>query len=200
MTGLIVGGAIAFGAALVVILDRRPLRDLVALAFLLGGVALAQGASGDWLLAAIQLAGFAPAIVIPIYAMIRENGLGSELPRSEYFSVSKLLGTISVVLIFLQLSWMSGSNPVAVLGLAVFFAGAAGAILRRNAFTFVMCVVVMLNGASLAALSGGSGDFQYVLMGAAVVMTWAGLGVVRGVYRTRGTVDLDELDVLRDEA
>lgn len=90
---------------------------------------------------------------------------------------------------------------------SLFAVGAAGAILRRNALTFVMSVELMLNAANIlfVAYAKQYGDpeghvIAILVLAIAVAEAAVGLAILSGVHRTRGTVDLDELDALRDEA
>ncbi len=89
---------------------------------------------------------------------------------------------------------------------ALFGIGAAGAILRRNAITLLMSVELMLNGANIVFVAyakqyGHSGGqvYAFFIMAIAAAEAAVGLAILIGVFRTRQTIELDELDALRDE-
>lgn len=85
---------------------------------------------------------------------------------------------------------------------ALFFTGAAGVLVRRNAVVILMCVELMLNAANLAlvafsrhlpeATPRGSVFviFAFVIAAAEVAI---GLAIVLAAYRNRPTVDVDEI-------
>lgn len=200
MTLLVLGAGLTMTGALTVVLDRRPTREGVALAVASIGVALAQLALGFPWVALAQALLFTPAVVLPVFAVIHAYSIGMELPRSDYFSISKLMGTVSVTALLVLLGWYARSDLAAVTGVSVFCIGASGGILRRNALTFVMSLALMGNGIGLLVIGHGAVSFAIGLMAATTGLCAAGLVVLVGVHRTRNTVDLDELDVLRDEA
>ena len=88
----------------------------------------------------------------------------------------------------------------------LFFIGAAGVLLRRNAVVILMCVELMLNASILALVAFsrryGSVDergrvfvvFVFVIAAAEVAV---GLAIVLSAYRNRPTVDVDELHELK---
>ncbi|MSQ37686.1 MAG: NADH-quinone oxidoreductase subunit NuoK [Chloroflexi bacterium] len=88
----------------------------------------------------------------------------------------------------------------------LFFVGAAGVLLRRNAVVILMCVELMLNASILALVAFsrryGSVDergsvfvvFVFVIAAAEVAV---GLAIVLSAYRNRPTVDVDELHELK---
>lgn len=88
----------------------------------------------------------------------------------------------------------------------LFFIGAAGVLMRRNAVVILMCVELMLNAANLALVAFsrryGSVDergsvfvvFVFVIAAAEVAV---GLAIVLSAYRNRPTVDVDELQQLK---
>ena len=92
------------------------------------------------------------------------------------------------------------------LAAVVFALGAAGAILRRNAVVLVMSIELMLNAANLVFVAyarqfgSASGHvYAFFVMAIAAAEAAVGLVIVLGVFRTRHTLDVDELDVLRDD-
>jgi len=88
----------------------------------------------------------------------------------------------------------------------LFFIGAAGVLMKRNAVVILMCVELMLNAANLALVAFsrryGSVDergsvfvvFVFVIAAAEVAV---GLAIVLSAYRNRPTVDVDELHQLK---
>ena len=88
----------------------------------------------------------------------------------------------------------------------LFFVGAAGVLMRRNAVVILMCVELMLNAANLAlvafsrrlALPDERGSvfvvFVFVIAAAEVAV---GLAIVLALYRNRPTVDVDEVHQLK---
>ncbi|MGQ0548571.1 MAG: NADH-quinone oxidoreductase subunit NuoK [Armatimonadota bacterium] len=86
----------------------------------------------------------------------------------------------------------------------LFTLGAAGVLIRRNALIVFMAVELMLNAVNLAfvafARQHGSIDGQvavfFVLVVAAVEVV-VGLALIVDIFRSRETVDIDEVDLLR---
>lgn len=88
----------------------------------------------------------------------------------------------------------------------VFGIGMLGAIARRNGLILLMCIELMLNAANLVfiAYSKAYGDasghvIAFFVMAIAAAEAAVGLAIIIGVFRTRQTIDVDELDALRDE-
>ena len=89
---------------------------------------------------------------------------------------------------------------------AVLFAiGLTGVVVRRNALIVFMCIELMLNAANLtflafarqsANLSGHAIAFFVIAVAAAEAAL--GLAIVIAIFRTRGTVNLDEVTALKD--
>jgi NADH-quinone oxidoreductase subunit K len=93
------------------------------------------------------------------------------------------------------------------LGLAAFlFAiGFAGVLVKKNAIIVFMCIELMLNAANLTflafarqqgAMSGHAIAFFVIAVAAAEAAV--GLAIVIAVFRSRASVAVDEVDVLRD--
>jgi NADH-quinone oxidoreductase subunit K len=105
---------------------------------------------------------------------------------------------------------MSGSliGPTHFIWVAavLFGIGAAGAIARRNALMLLMSIELMLNAANLVFVAyakqfGDTGGhaIAFFVMAIAAAEAAVGLAILLGVFRTRQTIELDELDALRDE-
>jgi NADH-quinone oxidoreductase subunit K len=89
---------------------------------------------------------------------------------------------------------------------ALFFLGAGGVLVRRNAVVILMCVELMLNAANLALVAFsrkyGSIDergsvfviFVFVIAAAEVAV---GLAIVLSAYRNRPVVDVDEIHQMK---
>ena len=84
--------------------------------------------------------------------------------------------------------------------------GAIGAVVRRNALLLLMSIELMLNAANLVFVAyakqygdAGGQVFAFFVMAIAAAEAAVGLAIIIGVFRTRQTVDVDELDTLRDE-
>ena len=93
------------------------------------------------------------------------------------------------------------------LSAVLFGLGTLGVLVRRNALVVLMCIELMLNGGNLAvvAIARRHGDayghiIVFVVMAIAAAEAAVGLAIILGVFRSRQTIDLDELDLLRDEA
>ena len=97
--------------------------------------------------------------------------------------------------------------PVAwYLGLsAVLFAmGAVGVLIRRNALVVFMSIELMLNSVNLSfvafarrlgALEGQVTVFFVMVIAAVEVVV--GLAIIIAIFRSRETVDIDDVDLLR---
>jgi len=88
----------------------------------------------------------------------------------------------------------------------LFAIGAAGTIVRRNALILLMSIELMLNAANLVLVAyarqyGDSGGhaLAFFVMAIAAAEAAVGLAIVIGVFRSRQTVDVDEIDALRDD-
>ncbi len=97
-------------------------------------------------------------------------------------------------------------NPANYLYLsAVLFAvGVAGVLLRRNAIVMFMCVELMLNASNLAFVTfarlHGQLDGQVVAFFTMVVAACevvVGLAIIMAIYRTRGSANVDDANLLR---
>jgi NADH-quinone oxidoreductase subunit K len=98
--------------------------------------------------------------------------------------------------------------PVHFIALAtlVFGVGAATVILRRNVLVLLMGVELMLNAGNLVFVAyarqyGHSGGHAYafIVMAVAAAEAAVGLAIALGVFRSRQTIDVHHLNVLRDQ-
>jgi NADH-quinone oxidoreductase subunit K len=91
-----------------------------------------------------------------------------------------------------------------VLSAALFTLGTVGVLVRRTALVLFMSIELMLNAVNLAFVTlarvHGNLDGQlaafFVLVVAAVEVV-VGLSILVRIFRTRDTVDVDEVDLLR---
>jgi NADH-quinone oxidoreductase subunit K len=91
-----------------------------------------------------------------------------------------------------------------VLSAVLFTMGAVGVLVRRNALIIFMAIELMLNSVNLAfvafARQHGSIDGQvavfFVLVVAAVEVV-VGLALIVDIFRSRESVDIDDVDLLR---
>lgn len=93
-----------------------------------------------------------------------------------------------------------------VVGAIMFSIGAWGALLRRNAVVVFMCIELMINAVNLTLVSfadylpdaNGEGvGYAVLIIAVAAAEVSVGLAVVLAVYRSRKTVNVDEVNLLR---
>lgn len=91
-----------------------------------------------------------------------------------------------------------------VLSAVLFCIGAVGAISRRNAIVIFMCVELMLNAVNLTfiAFARNMGDeaghvFVFIVMTVAAAEAAVGLAIILGLFRIKGTVNVDEIKLLK---
>jgi NADH-quinone oxidoreductase subunit K len=91
-----------------------------------------------------------------------------------------------------------------LLAAALFTVGALGAILRRNALIVLMSLELMLNAANLTivayarALHDMRGHvLAFLVIAVAAAEAAVGLAIVVGVFRTRRTVAVDEINEMK---
>lgn len=91
-----------------------------------------------------------------------------------------------------------------VLSAVLFTLGLVGVLVRRNALVVFMSIELMLNATNLAFVTFarilGSVDGQvivfFVIVVAAVEVV-VGLAIIVDIFRSRETVDVDDVDLLR---
>ncbi len=86
----------------------------------------------------------------------------------------------------------------------LFVLGTTGVLLRRNALVVFMSIELMLNAVNLTfvafarqrlAIEGQLAVFFVVVVAAVEVVV--GLAILIAIFRTRDTVDIDDVDLLR---
>ena len=92
-----------------------------------------------------------------------------------------------------------------LLSAILFVMGAMGVLLRRNAILIFMSVELMLNSANLAlaafARQWGNGDGQlmvFFVMTVAAAEVAVGLALIVAIFKTKKSIDIDELHLFRD--
>lgn len=96
------------------------------------------------------------------------------------------------------------ANAYLAVSLALLLIGATGVLIRRNVVTILMCIELMLNAANLnlatfARVQGTAHGQVLALMIVliAVAEVVVGLALLMALFRTRGTIQADEIDLLR---
>jgi NADH-quinone oxidoreductase subunit K len=93
-----------------------------------------------------------------------------------------------------------------VVGAIMFAIGAWGAIIRRNAVVVFMCIELMINAVNLSLVgfadylpdAGGFGaGYAVLVIAIAAAEVAVGLAIVLAVYRSRKTVNVDEVNLLK---
>ena len=107
------------------------------------------------------------------------------------------------------LDTLNGTIPLEeylVVGAVMFAIGAWGALIRRNAVVVFMCIELMLNAVNLSLVAfadylpeaGGAGaGYAVLVIAVAAAEIAVGLAVVLAVYRTRKTVNVDEINLMK---
>ena len=90
------------------------------------------------------------------------------------------------------------------LSAALFTLGVAGVLVRRNALVIFMSIELMLNSVNLTfvAFARQLGRIEgqvtvFFVMVIAAVEVVVGLAIIIAIFRTRDTVDIDDVDLLR---
>jgi NADH-quinone oxidoreductase subunit K len=90
------------------------------------------------------------------------------------------------------------------LSAALFALGVIGVLIRRNVLVILMCIEMMLNAVNLAFV--GFADyykavdgqlFVFFVMTVAAAEVAVGLALVVAIFRTRATVYVDDLNILK---
>jgi len=100
---------------------------------------------------------------------------------------------------------MVPANYYLALGAVLFAIGLAGVVVKRNMLVVFMCIELMLNAANLTflAFSRQSGNVNghaiaFFVMAVAAAEAAVGLAIVIAVFRTRGTLNIDEVTALKN--
>jgi NADH-quinone oxidoreductase subunit K len=87
----------------------------------------------------------------------------------------------------------------------LFTIGLSGVLMKRNALIVMMSVELMLNAANLTFISFarqfgdvGGHAIAFFVIAVAAAEAAVGLAVVIAIYRTRGSINIDEVRALRE--
>jgi NADH-quinone oxidoreductase subunit K len=91
-----------------------------------------------------------------------------------------------------------------LLSAVLFACGVAGFLIKRNIITIFMCIELMLNGVNLAFVAFAahwhrlSGQvFVFFVMVVAAAEAAVGLAIIISVFRTRETLNVDRVNLLK---
>ena len=91
-----------------------------------------------------------------------------------------------------------------VLSAVLFTTGALGVLIRRNPIIMFMSIELMLNAANLAFItfarhlrSLDGHVFVFIVMTVAAAEVAIGLGIIVGIFRQRGDINVDDLNVMK---
>ena len=91
------------------------------------------------------------------------------------------------------------------LGAVLFVLGLAGVIVKRNMLVVFMCIELMLNAANLTFLTFARQKLNvtghviaFFVIAVAAAEAAVGLAIVIAVFRTRGTLNVDEVTLLKN--
>ena len=91
-----------------------------------------------------------------------------------------------------------------LLSAVLFACGVAGFLLKRNIITIFMCIELMLNGVNLAFVAFAAhwhqlnGQvFVFFVMVVAAAEAAVGLAIIISVFRTRETLNVDRVNLLK---
>jgi len=94
-----------------------------------------------------------------------------------------------------------------LLAAVLFGIGLVGVLIKRNALIVMMCIELMLNAANLTFLAFarqqgnvGGHAIAFFVIAVAAAEAAVGLAIVIAIYRTRGSVNMDDVRELREEA
>ena len=94
---------------------------------------------------------------------------------------------------------------VVILSLALFTVGVFGVLFRRNAITIFMSIELMLNAVNLALVgfsryynSVDGQVFVFLVMTLAAAEVAVGLAIIVVLYRNRQTVNIDEINLMKN--
>lgn len=91
-----------------------------------------------------------------------------------------------------------------LLSALLFTVGIVGVMIRRNTIMLFMCIELMLNAANIAfvAFARGFGEldgqvFVFFVITVAAAEVAVGLSLIVAIYRTRGSIEVDDMRDLR---
>jgi NADH-quinone oxidoreductase subunit K len=100
---------------------------------------------------------------------------------------------------------MVPANHYVALAAVLFAIGMGGVVVKRNMLVVFMCIELMLNAANLTflAFARQSGNMAghaiaFFVMAVAAAEAAVGLAIVIAVFRTRETLNIDEVTILKN--
>ncbi|CAN5171112.1 NADH-quinone oxidoreductase subunit NuoK [soil metagenome] len=93
-----------------------------------------------------------------------------------------------------------------IVGALMFAIGVWGALVRRNAVVVFMCIELMINAVNLTLVAfadylpnaGGAGaGYAVLVIAVAAAEVAVGLAIALAVYRSRKTVNVDEINLMK---
>ena len=97
------------------------------------------------------------------------------------------------------------ANQYLALAAVLFGIGLVGVLVKRNMLVVFMCIELMLNAANLTflAFARQTGDMSghaiaFFVIAVAAAEAAVGLAIVIAVFRTRGTLNVDEVATLKN--
>lgn len=100
---------------------------------------------------------------------------------------------------------MIGLEHYLVISAILFTIGMAGLVLRRNILVIFMSIELLLNATNLSfiAFSRYRGDMtghvaSFFVIAVAAAEAAVGLAIVIAIFRNRGTVKINELDIMKN--
>ena len=96
-----------------------------------------------------------------------------------------------------------GLEHFLILSAILFSIGLYGALAKRNAVVILMCIEIMLNAVNIAMVAFSryshiTGQvFAIFIMVVAAAEVAVGLAIIITIYRSRGTVDAEKIDLMK---
>ena len=99
---------------------------------------------------------------------------------------------------------MNPTTLLLIFGACLFTLGLLGALIRRNAIIILMSIELMLNGVNVTFVTFSSvwGDtmgqlFSLFVITVAACEAAVGLAILLAIFRLKGTVNVDEINLLK---
>ena len=99
---------------------------------------------------------------------------------------------------------MVSLNSYLVLSAILFVLGIMGVLIRRNAIVIFMSIELMLNAVNLTIIafarylnSIDGHIFVFMVMAVAAAEVAVGLAIIVALFRTKGTINADEINVMK---
>ena len=99
---------------------------------------------------------------------------------------------------------MAPTSLYLILSAVLFTTGVVGVLIRKNPLVMFMCIEMMLNAANLAFVAFARQHnqldgqvFVFFLMAVAAAEVVVGLAIIVSIFRTKATIDVDEVSALK---